>query len=414
MGHTLYLECTSGISGDMLVAALLDAGASEERLLEALAGLGVDGFEARVSRVIARGVDACDFDVVLDDEHENHDHDMAWLFGEEEGEHHHNHHHHHHEHRGLADVLAIVNGANLTSSACDIATRTFTILADAEAKAHGTTRDEVHFHEVGAIDSIVDVIAAAVCLDDLDVRDVILSPLAEGEGNVRCAHGILPIPVPATAYIVAAHGLVLAPAGRKGELVTPTGAALAAAIKTRDVLPAVYRILATGTGAGKRAYEPRSILRAFIIEEVDAAPKKPLIKLETEVDDCTGEALGHVMTRLYDAGALEVHFIPCVMKKSRPGYQLEVLCTEATREALELIIFEDTTTIGIRRSELDRTALPREKVTLTCDFGAFEAKRVTLPNGVVRTYPEYDSVAALATAAGVGFQEAFHAASAAC
>ena len=417
MGRTLYLECTSGISGDMLVAALLDAGASEERLLGTLAGLGVEGFEARVSRVSARGVDACDFDVVLDDGHENHDHDMAWLFGEE-GQYHHDHghghtHEHHHEHRGLADVLAIVDAVNLTSRARDIAARAFTILADAEAKAHGTTRDGVHFHEVGAIDSIVDVIAAAVCLDDLDVCDVILSPLAEGEGSVRCAHGVLPIPVPATANIVAAHGLVLAPAGRKGELVTPTGAALAAAIKTRDALPDAYRILAAGIGAGKRAYEPRSILRAFIIEAAETTPKKPLIKLETEVDDCTGEALGHVMARLYDAGALEVHFIPCVMKKSRPGYQLEVLCTEATREALECIIFEDTTTIGIRRTELDRTALPREKVTLTCEYGTFEAKRVTLPNGVVHTYPEYDSVAALATEACVGFQEAFRAVSSA-
>ena len=416
MGRTLYLECTSGISGDMLVAALLDAGASEERLLGSLASLGVKGFEARVSRVIARGVDACDFDVVLDDEHDNHDHDMAWLFGEEEHEHHHHDHereHHHHEHRGFADVLAIVDSAQLSPRARDIAMRTFTILADAEAKAHGTTRDEVHFHEVGAIDSIVDVIASAVCLDDLGVTDVILSPLAEGEGSIRCAHGVLPIPVPAVANIVAAHGLVLAPCGRKGELVTPTGAALAAAIRTSDTLPSAYRVLAVGTGAGKRAYEPRSILRAFIIEEAETAPKKPLIKLETEVDDCTGEALGHTMARLYDAGALEVHFLPCVMKKSRPGYQLEVLCTEATREALELIIFEDTTTIGIRRSELDRTALPREKVTLNCEYGTFEAKRVTLPNGVVRTYPEYDSVAALAAAAGVGFQEAFRAASAA-
>ena len=207
----------------------------------------------------------------------------------------------------------------------------------------------------------------------------------------------------------------MAPCGRKGELVTPTGAALASAIRTSDTLPSAYRVLAVGTGAGKRAYEPKSILRAFVIEPAEAAPaSKPLIKLETEVDDCTGEALGHTMARLYDAGALEVHFIPCVMKKSRPGYQLEVLCTEATRHALELIIFEDTTTIGIRRTELDRTALAREKVTLTCGLGTFEAKRVTLPNGVVRNYPEYDSVAALAASAGVGFQDAFRAASAAC
>ena len=435
MGRTLYLECGSGISGDMLVGALLDlAGAgAEARLHEALSTLPVSGFELRVSRKGVRGISACDFDVVLDAEHENHDHDMAWLFGEDGGEHHHDHEHHehhdhhdhhdhHHEHRGPAEVEAIITSSALSPRAKATARRVFQILADAEAKAHGVPVEEVHYHEVGAVDSIVDVLSAAFLLDELDVTETILSPLAEGEGEIRCAHGLLPVPVPAVANIVAAHGLVLARTGRRGEFVTPTGAAIAAAIRTADELPASYRIRAIGVGSGKRAYDPPSILRAMLVEEAPGMPATPaawtpeqphLWKLETEVDDCTGEALGHVIARLYDAGANEVHFLPVTMKKGRPGVQLEVLCGEGLIPVLERIIFDDTTTIGIRRSPLWRTALPREQVCVETPFGEVLAKRVTLPEGVSRAYPEHDSVAALAEICHVPYQDVYRAAIAA-
>ena len=435
MGKTIYLECCSGISGDMLVGALLDlAGVgAEEALRAALASLSVGGFEVNVSRKSVRGICACDFDVVLDAEHENHDHDMAWLFGEDGGEHDHHHdhehhdhheHEHHHEHRGPAEVEAIIAASTLSPRAKATARRAFQVLAAAEAKAHGVPLDQVHFHEVGAVDSIVDVLSVAFLLDYLDVTQAVVSPLAEGQGEIRCAHGLLPVPVPAVANIVAAEGLVLARTGRRGEFVTPTGAALAAAIRTADELPAAYRIGAIGVGSGKRAYDPPSILRAMVVEEVAAAPvpaaqtawapEQPhLWKLETEVDDCTGEALGHVIGRLYDAGANEVHFLPVTMKKSRPGVQLEVLCAERLIPELERIIFDDTTTIGIRRSPLWRTALPREQVTASTCFGEVRAKRVTLPEGVARTYPEHDSVAALATACHVPYQDVYRAAVAA-
>ena len=323
---------------------------------------------------------------------------------------HHHHHHHHHEHRGLAECLAIIDGSELPAGAKAIAARTFSILADAEAKAHGTTPEEVHFHEVGAVDSIVDIAATAWCLDNLGISDAVISPLAEGEGTVNTAHGPLPIPVPAVANICAAHGLVLSPTGRRGELVTPTGAALAAAIRTGDTLPAAYTVAGVGYGAGKRAYEVPSVLRAMLVEPAaSAASPSDLWKLETEVDDCPGEALGHVIDRLLRAGAREAHFLPCYMKKNRPGYQLEALCGSADIPVMEQIIFEDTTTIGIRRMRMERTALPREEISVSTPFGTALVKRVVLPSGEVRCYPEYTSVAALSRAADASYQAVYQA-----
>jgi|LAHS01.1.fsa_nt_gb uncharacterized protein (TIGR00299 family) protein len=438
MGRTLYLRCDSGISGDMVVGALLDLGASEKGMREALSSLGLGGFEVRVSRRTCGAVDACDFDVELDHAHENHDHDMDYLYGDLDGDgvhHAHAHHdhdehdgheghdHHHHEHRTPAEVAAILDAAELPDRTLATAHRIFDILAVAEAKAHGTSVNEVHFHEVGAVDSIVDVVAAAWCLDDLDVTDAVVSPLAEGEGRVRTAHGVLGVPVPAVANIVAREGLVLSRLHRDGEFVTPTGAAIAAAIRTRDELPERYRVLASGVGSGKRAYDPPSTVCAMIVEEV-AAPKSvpqavsasaepDLWKLETEVDDCTGEALGHLLSHLYETGAREAHFLPVVMKKGRPGYQVEVLCDEDEIPCLERVIFEDTTTIGIRRTPLWRTVLPREQIELSTPHGVILAKRVTLPSGAVRVYPEYESVSETSRGVGVPYQDVYRAAVAA-
>lgn len=422
MGRVLYLQCDSGISGDMVVGSLLDAGASEKGLREALASLHLDGFEVVVSRKRAGSLDACDFDVVVDGAHANHDHDMEWLYGgldDAPTDHnHHDHHHHahghghHHEHRGLADVTAIIDGSNMPETAKQEARGIFAILAEAEAKAHGETIDTVHFHEVGAVDSIVDVVAAAWCLNDLGIDDMVVSALAEGEGHVRSAHGVLPIPVPAVANIVEAYGLVLKRAHRNGELVTPTGAAIAATA-TRRTLPEMYRIVSTGIGTGKRAYDPPSTVRATVLEEItqkSTLVEPPLWKLETEVDDCTGEALGHVLDRLYEVGAREAHFVPVFMKKCRPGYQIEVLCGEEDISAIEDVLFEDTTTIGIRRQPMERTVLLREADVVETEFGEVRVKRVTLPNGTKRCYAEHDSIAEIATGQELAYQDVLRAA----
>ncbi len=210
-GRTLYLECDSGISGDMVVAALLDAGASEKAVRDALASLPLEGYDVRVTRRSANGIDCCDFDVVLDGAHQNHDHDMAYLYGNLDGAAKSHPHGHHHEHRNLSDVLAVIDAGSLAPGASALAHRIFKILAEAESKAHGVSADQVHFHEVGAVDSIVDVVSAAVCLDSLGVTDAVVSPLAEGRGRVRTQHGVLPVPVPAVVNIAAAHELPLAP-----------------------------------------------------------------------------------------------------------------------------------------------------------------------------------------------------------
>ena len=415
MARSLVLDCAFGIAGDMLVGALLDLGADEEAIRAAVEGLPVSGFELRVSRVEKGGLDACDFDVRLDEAHDGHDHDMAYLHGSE-AESHVRHHAHHHAHRTLPDVLALIAGSNASDAAKGTATRAFRILAEAEGKAHGKAPEEVGFHEVGAVDSIVDILAAAVALDSLGVDGVICDSVADGHGTVRCQHGIIPVPVPAVVNIAAAEGLVLRHVDVEGELTTPTGAALVAAMRTGRSLPARYRVLASGLGAGKRAYGCPGYLRAMLIEDVpgDVPVADQVWRLETDLDDCPGEALGHTLDHLMAAGAREAHYLPLQMKKGRPGWQLQVVCDETSREALEGIVFEDTTTIGIRRERLERTSLPREAVTLDTALGPVAAKRVTLPSGAARTYPEHGSVERLAAERGLGYQDVWQAAIAAC
>ena len=240
MGKTLYLECYSGISGDMTVAALLDLGGDRTVLDKVLRSLPISGFETKISRVVKSGIDACDFDVVLDKEHENHDHDMEYLHGHHHEGHERNHahgtgtaqDHHHHEHRVIKEITYIIEHSAMTENAKKIALRIFEILAEAESKAHNVPVDQVHFHEVGAVDSIVDIVSVAVCLDNLNIDNGIVPVLYEGGGTIHCQHGILPVPVPAVANIVAAHGIRLALTGENGEYVTPTGAAIVAAVRT--------------------------------------------------------------------------------------------------------------------------------------------------------------------------------------
>ena len=283
----LYIEANFGISGDMFVAAMIDLGeklgltgddALSEKIRRTVASLNENRFDIAISRKKVAAIDVCDFDVILDEGYENHDHDMDFLYGHEKAadtpahEHTHDHgHSHDHEHgdqahRTLVDVKSILKDADMTEGARELATRVFEILAAAEATAHGTTTDKIHFHEVGALDSIADITAAAVCVDALGIKDVVISPLSEGSGTVRTAHGILPIPVPAVTNIAVAHALTISKSTIPGEHVTPTGAAIAAAIKTSDTLPDRYTIKAVGIGGGKRSYDPPSMLRAMVLE----------------------------------------------------------------------------------------------------------------------------------------------------
>ena len=440
----LYLECGTGISGDMTVAALLDLGADQDKLLQVLDKIPGQGFEIKISRVKKSGIDCCDFDVVLDKEHDGHDHDMEYLYGhlnddhdhdhhhehdhdhdhEHDHEHHHDHDHHHdhehdhdhdhdhhhdhdHDHTGMAEIREIIGALPMTEGARTLALRIFGILAEAEADAHGVSEEEVHFHEVGALDSIVDIVAAAVCLDDLGIRRVAVPSITEGSGTVRCQHGILQVPVPAVTAVARNYGLPLHLTSRKGELVTPTGAAIVAAVRTEEKLPETFVITKSGLGAGKREYEIPSILRAMILEDRSKKSKKPaqydrIWKLECDIDDSTGEQLGYALERLYAEGAREVHYAPVFMKKNRPGWELTVICDEEHRSKMEEVIFAETTTIGIRRQEMERTVLTRESVTVKTGYGEIAVK-ISGEGAHRRIHPEYDQVAEAAARNGVPF-----------
>ncbi len=461
MGKTLYLETSSGISGDMFVAAMIDLGADPEALGRALNSIPADGFMVEISSVKKSGIACCDFNVILDAAHENHDHDMAYLYGpapvtvaapqeeahhchchedeeahhchchedeeahrchcheEEEAHHchghggeesHHHHEHHHHHGRHLAEIMGIIDATDMTDSAKALAGKMFHIVAEAESLAHHMPLEEVHFHEVGAIDSIVDIIAAAVTFDSLGITDVIIPCLTEGRGTVRCQHGVLPVPVPATMNIIEAYDMPLTIMAAKGEYVTPTGAAIAAAICTTHQLPKAFRIVRTGLGAGKRAYTERTnILRAYLIEgNAMEEGKDEIVKLETDIDDSTGEALGYTIDRLMQAGALDVHYSPVYMKKNRPAWELTVICKKSRMEALEDIIFKETTTIGIREfPSVMRSILRRSQRQVETPFGIAEVKEVALP-GERRFYPEYESVKAIAEKEHLPFAEVYH------
>lgn len=419
-GKTLYLDCQAGIAGDMLVAALLDLGGKPalERLTQMLEKLSLEGFSVSVTRVKKAGIDCCDFDVKLDAAHENHDHDMAYLHGLGDTSHDHDHHH---AHRGLAQVEQVIDAVPLSDRARGLARDAFRILARAEAKAHGLPIDQVHFHEVGAVDSIVDVLAAAFLIDDLDIERAIVPALTDGHGTIRCQHGVIPVPVPATLNICIAHGLPLSSSSVEGELVTPTGAALVAALEPEFSLPERYTIRAVGLGAGKRSYERPSILRAMLIEELDArvgaAAREPrpslsaetqapncIVKLECDIDDCSPEVLAYAAERLREAGAREVHWLPIFCKKGRPAYQLQVIVEPSDVLRMEEIILSETTTIGIRRQQMERTCLPRAIESVETPWGDVLVKTVRLPDGTRRTTPEYEACAAIARDKGVALQ----------
>lgn len=402
----LYLECNSGISGDMTVAALLDLGASRQVLEEALKSLPLSGYSIEIKDVFKSGIRACDFHVILDQAHENHDHDMEYLHGTA----HHSgsaHGHSHHDARNLDDIVKIIAAGRLTDGARTLAIRIFHILAEAEASVHGKRIDEVHFHEVGAVDSIVDIVAAAVCIDNLNPGRIVVSPLTDGTGQIRCQHGLIPVPVPAVTAIAASQGLTLKSSCVEGELVTPTGAAIAAALTSDAVLPNQFKIRRVGLGAGKRDYAAAGLLRALLLEPDDNDTSDTILTLETNIDDCSGEALAFTMEQLFAAGALDAFYLPIYMKKNRPAYLLKVICSPEKQKELEAIIFRNTTTIGIRIQKLQRTRLERKILAVETPWGMADVKCCTHGNETYY-YPENDSVCQLAAREKIGFPEMYN------
>lgn len=389
----LYLDCGSGISGDMAVAALLDLGADAAAVERAIASLDVPGLSVRISHVMKSGVSACDFDVILLED--NHDHDMGYLHGHSDA-------HVKGGDTGLEPISRMIRSADAPDAAKDLALRIFSIIADAEGRVHGVPAEEVHFHEVGALDSVADILSFAVCFDSLGIEDVIVTGLTDGKGMVRCAHGRMPVPVPAVLEISREHGLPLTIADVEGELVTPTGAAIAAAVRTSSVLPEGFRVLSMGIGAGKRDYDVPGILRAVIVE--DSGGSDSVCCLEANIDDCTGEMLGNAAERLMEAGAKDVVYIPIYMKKGRPAYMISVICDPDDADMLTDLIFAETTTIGVRRNMAYRAVLDREIRSFDTSLGRVRAK-VCRTSAGLRAYPEYEDVASVSE--GIPFRDAY-------
>ncbi|MGI6523754.1 MAG: nickel pincer cofactor biosynthesis protein LarC [Bdellovibrionota bacterium] len=389
MEQVLYFDCSNGISGDMTVAALLDLGADRDGLEQMLASLHLEGCHYKISHLNNHGILACDFDVHL----HGHDHSHTTLEP--------------HKHRHLNDVEKIIDEALLTDKARNIAKKIFNIIAKAEATVHGEPLEKVHFHEVGAIDSIMDILSVAYCIDNLKIDKVACSILTEGAGLVKCQHGDLPIPVPAVTEIAKQYQIPLRITETCGEMITPTGIAIVAALKN-CTKPQACTINGIGIGAGKRDFGRPNILRAFlltpIIQKQDS--EENIWMLESNIDDASGECLATALEELFEHGARDVHYIPCFMKKNRPAWILRVIADEALIPTLEEVIFKTTTSIGLRKFPLYRSCMERQSKEVTLPFGVVTIKECRWGE-LVRRYPEYESVKKVAAESGLDFKTVY-------
>src|SRR5262245_51602229 len=420
MTRTLYLDCFAGASGDMLLGAMLDCGLDFELLRSELLKLGVEGYELSLKRVDRSGISAVKFDVLLtgeshSSEHErHHEHDHT-------REHHHNHEHshehsperspqehHHHGHRGLSEIIRVIASSNLSERAKQRAQTIFRRIGEAESKIHNIPIEAVHFHEVGAIDSIVDITGACVAFDALNIERIISSPLHVGSGVFKCAHGPYPVPGPATAELL--KGVPSYSKDIEGELVTPTGAAIISTLAESFGPMPMMKIEKVGYGAGTRDY-PKfpNALRAIIGELEDDADRTPsnVTVIEANIDDMNAQVFGYLMERALAAGALDIFYTPVQMKKNRPGVLLTLLCNPSDRERMTEIIFRETTTLGVRYRNEQREILRREFVTVETEHGTIRIKISRAKDGrVMNASPEFEDCRAAAEKSGVGLRDA--------
>ena len=396
---TLYFDCPSGISGDMTVAALLDLGADAQALRTGLQSLRLEGYRLEIGRVRKNAVNCCDFQVILGEEPGHspaHPQDYRRARPKEEEDHRQEQTDARHHHRGLGEIRGMIMGSEITPRAKQYALRVFEVLAKAEAKVHALPVEEVGFHEVGAVDSIVDIVGAAILIDHLNVERIVCSPLSEGQGRVKCGHGWIPVPVPATLEIVTAHQIPIRLTGQEGELVTPTGAAIVAALADEFASPGQCVVLGVGYGAGKRDYpDTVNALRALLVEEGEGTPADCVCELSCNLDDIGGEALAFACEELTKAGALDVWLTPVTMKKGRPGHLLSLLCPPEQEADFARLILRHTSTIGVRSALKKRTVMNRGVRTVETPYGPVEVKESTL-DGVFKVKVEFESAKAIA------------------
>lgn len=388
-----YFDCFSGVSGDMTLGALLACGADEAEFRDALAGLNVGGYELTIQRRKVEGLMATDVDVILKHDDVGHGREMA-------------------------DILEIYAKASLPTRVVERATAVFTRLAEAEAKVHGTTPDKIHFHEVGAVDAIVDITGACILMEMLGIDAVYASPLPYTRGFVNCQHGMMPLPAPATLELFA--GLPTYPVEVRGELVTPTGAALLATLAGPERMgnaPAMTTVT-TGWGAGKKDWgTPFPNLLRVVLADTPEPKKRPttdaVVVLQTNVDDATPEALGYAQERLLESGALDVWLQAAQMKKNRPGTLVTVLAAPGTEQGLTELLFAETGTFGIRHTTMAREILERSHTRVATPYGDIRVKVGARDGRTLVEAPEYEDCRAAARAHGVPLRAVYDAARAA-
>ena len=449
----LYFDCATGISGNMAIGALLEICDGEQYLRDELAKLGVPGYQLNVIKRDSHGIDGTYVEVLeantgipvdaihdgnknvgssatlglhhghthshhheLDSspEHHSHGHYHDHEHDHSLDNHCHNHqddndnnHNHNHVHRTYADIKQIIEGSGITEAAKELSRSMFQKVAAAEAAVHGKPIDEVHFHEVGAIDSIVDIVSVAILMDYIKPDRVISSVVSDGCGTIKCAHGVLSVPVPATSMIYKNEHIRFKQIEVPTELVTPTGAAIISTFAESYGLMPEMNLNKIGIGVGSRNIGGPNTLRVFLGEDVTAdgaTQNGDIIVINSNIDDSSGEDLGYVLEKLMDAGALDVSYAPIFMKKNRPAYRLEVICRAEIREKLSEIIFDETTTIGVRYYLVQREELARVRTLVDTELGQIEAKQVSTTSGHTYTYPEYESMKSIASELGVSMK----------
>ncbi|MHB1461427.1 MAG: nickel pincer cofactor biosynthesis protein LarC [Armatimonadota bacterium] len=379
-----YFDCFAGISGDMTLGALVDAGADFESLKSELAKLGLDEYELSVDRVVKRGISASDITVDVHQHHHDHDHNSD---------------HHHHHGRGFTEIKRMIEESSLSERVKTNAVAIFTKLGLAEAKIHGVSIDDIHFHEVGAVDSIVDTVGSCICLELLGVEQVYASAVPTFHGMAKMAHGQFPLPAPATMEVL--QGVPWRELGIEGEIVTPTGAAILATLSQKFGAMPPMSVTSTGYGSGKKDFGIPNVLRVLVGDVEETAQQHEVTVLEANIDDLNPQVYEVVMERLFTAGALDVYMTPIQMKKSRPATLLSVICAPSDIDKLSEIIFTETSTLGIRIDQRERLCLQREIVTVGTKYGAVRLKLAKRSGEVVNVQPEYEDCKSAATSHGV-------------
>ena len=392
----IYLDCSMGAAGDMLMAALYELLEDKQAFLDMMRSLGLPGIEISAEPAVKCGITGTHMKVLVHGSEEldalhDHLHEHA---------HEHSHDHEHHHHTGLHEIEHLLSHLDLPQTVRDDALAVYHRIAEAESKVHGRPVDQIHFHEVGTLDALADVVGVCLLMHLLAPEKVYASSVHVGCGQVKCAHGILPVPAPATALLLA--GVPIYGGAISGELCTPTGAALLTHFVTKfGELPAM-RLLKSGYGMGTKDFPAANCVRAMLGEQ--DAPTEEILELSCNLDDCTGEAIGFAMERLLDAGALDVYWTSVGMKKNRPGILLTCMCRPLDREKMVELLFRHTTTLGVRESAFRRYTLSRESKTIQTPDGDIRVK-VSTGYGVAREKPEFEDLAKIARKTGKSLSE---------